>query len=86
MNEVMAYIAGLVDGEGCITITQRLEHRKGKPKAYKYWNIRIEVAMTHKETIEYLHEQLVVDTLTSDRRCLIKILINGVGDAATEMH
>jgi len=57
MNEVMAYIAGLVDGEGCITITQRLEHRKGKPKAYKYWNIRIEVAM-----------------------------INGVGDAATEMH
>ena len=50
----MAYIAGLVDGEGCITCTQRLEHRKGKPRAYKYWNIRIEVAMTHKETIEYL--------------------------------
>ena len=58
MNEVMAYIAGIVDGEGSITYGQRLEHRKGKPRAYKYWNIRIEVAMTHKETIDYLYEQL----------------------------
>ena len=58
MNEVMAYIAGIVDGEGSITYGQRLEHRKGKPRAYKYWNIRIEVAMTHKKTIEYLHEAL----------------------------
>ena len=54
----MAYIAGIVDGEGSITYGQRLEHRKGKPRAYKYWNIRIEVAMTHKETIEYLHQAL----------------------------
>ena len=58
MNEVMAYIAGIVDGEGSITYGQQLQHRKGKPRAYKYWNIRIEVAMTHKETIEYLHEAL----------------------------
>ena len=58
MNEVMAYIAGIVDGEGSITYGQRLEHRKGKPRAYKYQNIRIEVAMTHKETIEYLHQAL----------------------------
>ena len=55
---MFAYIAGLIDGEGCITYTQQLQHRKGKPRAYKYWNIRIEVAMTHKETIEYLHEAL----------------------------
>ena len=32
MNEVMAYIAGLVDGEGCITITQRLEHVRESPE------------------------------------------------------
>tara|TARA_R100001594_G_scaffold54735_4_gene88295 strand:+ start:358 stop:636 length:279 start_codon:yes stop_codon:yes gene_type:complete len=83
---MFAYIAGLIDGEGCITYTQQLQHRKGKPRAYKYWNIRIEVAMTHKETIEYLQKHLVVDTLISDQRCLIKTLINGVGDAATEMH
>ena len=44
-NEIMAYLAGLFDGEGCITYKQRLEHRKGKPKAYKYWNIRIEINM-----------------------------------------
>ena len=54
----MAYIAGIVDGEGSITYGQRFEHRKGKPRAYKYWNIRIEVAMTHKETIEFLHQAL----------------------------
>ena len=58
MNEALGYIAGIVDGEGSITYGQRLEPRKGKPKAYKYWTIRIEVAMTHKETIDYLHEQL----------------------------
>jgi hypothetical protein len=46
---MFAYIAGLIDGEGCITYTQQLQHRKGKPRAYKYWNIRIEVAMTHKD-------------------------------------
>jgi hypothetical protein len=58
VGHLFAYIAGIIDGEGCVTYTQRLEHRKGKPRAYKYWNIRIEVAMTHKETIEYLHETL----------------------------
>ena len=54
----MAYLAGLFDGEGCVTYKQRLEHRKGKPSAYKYCNKRIEVAMTHKETIEYLHQAI----------------------------
>jgi hypothetical protein len=58
MHEVMAYIAGLVDGEGCITYKQRLEHRKGKPRAYKYWNIRIEINMIDKETIDYVHKTL----------------------------
>ena len=28
--------------------------RKGKKKAYPIWNIRLEIAMTHKETIQYL--------------------------------
>ena len=32
LNETMAYLAGLFDGEGCITYKQRTEHRKGKPR------------------------------------------------------
>ena len=39
----IAYLAGLFDGEGCVTYKQRLEHRKGKPKAYLYWQIRLEI-------------------------------------------
>ena len=55
-NETMAYLAGLFDGEGCITYKQRTEHRKGKPRAYKYWNIRIEINMIDKDTIDYVHK------------------------------
>ena len=54
LSEPMAYLAGLFDGEGCITYKQRTEHRKGKPKAYKYWNIRIEINMTSRETIAFV--------------------------------
>ena len=56
LNETMAYLAGLFDGEGCITYKQRLEHRKGKPKAYKFWYIRIEINMIDKDAIDYIHE------------------------------
>ena len=51
----MAYLAGLFDGEGCITYKQRLEHRKGKPRAYKYWNIRIEINMIDEPTINFVN-------------------------------
>ena len=30
MEEKIIYLAGLFDGEGCVTYKQRLEHRKGK--------------------------------------------------------
>ena len=62
----MAYLAGLFDGEGCITYKQRLEHRKGKPKAYKYWNIRIEINMIDKKTIDYVYKML--DCGSTDHR------------------
>ena len=44
-NTDAAYIAGLFDGEGCVTYKQRREHRKGKPRSYLYWQIRIEINM-----------------------------------------
>ena len=57
-SETMAYLAGLFDGEGCITYRQRSEHRKGKLKAYDFWNIRIEINMIDKDTIDYVHKIL----------------------------
>ena len=56
LSENLAYLAGLFDGESCVTYKQRLEHRKGKPRAYKYWYIRIEIYMTDKPTIDYVHK------------------------------
>ena len=34
------YLAGLFDGEGCVTYSNGLVLRKGKKKAYPTWNIR----------------------------------------------
>ena len=62
--EQSAYVAGLIDGEGCITCKQYLEHRKGKPRAYLYWRIIIEVAMTCDETIDFLHKMVGCGTVT----------------------
>ena len=58
LSENLAYLAGLFDGESCVTYKQRTEHRKGKPRAYKYWNIRIEINMIDKQTIDYVAKTL----------------------------
>ena len=47
------YLAGLFDGEGCVTYSNPLKLRKGKKKAYRTWNIRMEIAMTCKKTIQF---------------------------------
>ncbi len=47
------YLAGLFDGEGCVTYSNPLKWRKGKKKAYPTWNIRMEIAMTCKKTIQF---------------------------------
>ena len=65
-SEVVAYLAGLFDGEGCVTYKQRSQHRKGKPRAYKYWNIRIEINMIDKKTIDYVYKML--DCGSTDHR------------------
>ena len=58
INEA-AYIAGLFDGEGCVTCKQKKTKRKDRgDKVYNQWYIRCEIAMTDKEVIEWLHETL----------------------------
>ena len=50
----MAYLAGLVDGEGSITYKQYWDRkRKDRPRKYFCWRISIEVVMTHKPTIQW---------------------------------
>ena len=54
-----AYIAGLFDGEGCVTCKQVKRKRKDRGnKIYNQWYIRCEICMTDKEVISTLHETL----------------------------
>ena len=54
----IAYIAGLFDGEGCVSYKQYNRQRKHNKKPYPTWQIRVEIAMTAKAVIEWLHETL----------------------------
>ena len=58
-----AYIAGLFDGEGCVTYKQYMRKRKGKKKAYPTWNIQMEVSMTDEATIRYIYDILKVGSV-----------------------
>ena len=58
----IAYIAGLFDGEGCVTYKQRMKKRGEDKKAYPTWDIRMEVNMTDKSVIQWVHETLGVGT------------------------
>ena len=46
MENNIAYIAGLFDGEGSITYKQYMRKRKHQKKAYPTWSIRMEISMT----------------------------------------
>ena len=61
----LAYIAGLFDGEGCIQCKQIWEakQRKNKPRRYKVWRITMEISMTDKDLIEWVHKTLDVGTV-----------------------
>ena len=64
----IAYIAGLLDGEGSINIKRGIEKKKrhkGKP-GYRLSNsmrISMEITMTDKSVLIWLHEVLGVGTL-----------------------
>ena len=55
----IAYIAGLFDGEGCVTCKNKPTKRKDrKNKVYKQWYIRCEITMTDQEVIRWVHQTL----------------------------
>jgi intein/homing endonuclease len=56
----IAYIAGLFDGEGCVSYKQYMRKRKGAKKAYPTWQIRMEIAMTDESVLRWVHDVLKV--------------------------
>ena len=62
-----AQIAGLFDGEGCVSYKQYMRKRKHNKKAYPTWQIRLEIAMTDKSLLLWLHEVLNVGTVNVKR-------------------
>ena len=68
MNDVdAAYIAGLFDGEGSVTYKQYTENKfnRARNKRYKtkVWRIALEISMTDKSVLIWLHETLGCGTL-----------------------
>ena len=62
-----AYIAGLFDGEGCISYKQYMRKRSHNKKAYPTWQIRLEMSMTDKSVLQWVHETLGVGTVNVKR-------------------
>ena len=81
-----AYIAGLFDGEGCVSYKQYQRKRKHNKKAYPTWQIRLEMSMTDESVLRWVHEVLGVGTLNKKLLMLLVGKNNGVGDAHTEKH
>ena len=57
----IAYIAGLFDGEGCVTYKKYKEKKRNG--VYNCWRINMEIAMTDQNVIELVHETLMVGTV-----------------------
>ena len=63
----VAYIAGLFDGEGCVSYKQYMRKRSHNKKAYPTWQIRLEMAMTDKSILVWVCEVLKVGTVTEKK-------------------
>ena len=63
----LAYIAGLFDGEGCVSYKQYDRKRSNNKKAYPTWSIRMEIAMTDKSILVWVCEVLKVGTVTEKK-------------------
>ena len=59
----VSYFAGLFDAEGYVEYCQRYVHKKGKPRPYWYYYIRLEVNMADKEMIEWIHNTFKVGSV-----------------------
>ena len=60
----IAYIAGLFDGEGCVSYKQYMRKRPHNKKPYPTWQIKLEIAMTEQSILRWVCEVLGVGTVT----------------------
>ena len=71
-SQDIAYIAGLFDGEGSIYYAKRRERKKKhNGEGYRYSNsqrISMEITMTDRSVLEWVHEVLGVGTLNKKPR------------------
>ena len=58
-----AYVAGLFDGEGSIQYKQYDRQRKNNKKPYPTWSIRMEVSMTDRSVLLWMHSLLGCGTV-----------------------
>ena len=63
----IAYIAGLFDGEGCVSYKQYMRKRPHNKKPYPTWQIKLEIAMTDRSILIWILEVLGVGTVTHKR-------------------
>jgi len=57
-----AYIAGLFDADGSVQYKQYMRKKITDKKAYSTWNIRLEINMTDKSVIQWIHETVGLGT------------------------
>ena len=63
----LAYIAGIFDGEGCVSYKQYNRQRKHNKKPYPTWQIRLEISMTDRSILVWINETLGVGTVSPKR-------------------
>ena len=65
----IVYFAGLFDGEGHVAYKQypcadkRYKNKKGKPKKYLQWTIKLEINMTDQNIIYWIHDTFVIGSV-----------------------
>jgi hypothetical protein len=53
-TEMLAYVAGIIDGEGCVGIHRGFVWPRRGPKKYEHYMLRVEVASTSRELIDFM--------------------------------
>lgn len=62
MREIkLAYLAGVIDSDGCIHIERYVDRRKGRNNRYQY-NVRLQVGVTRMEIINWIEKNFCGET------------------------
>jgi hypothetical protein len=65
-TNVLAYVAGIIDGEGAICIAKRRPNRKSGEINFSYWNC-VRVGNTDRRLIEWLRETFCIGSVQVEK-------------------